>query len=667
MTAGRLRSVQRGRLPGTKRWLHRRFVIRGGVRPVPLLRGAIGLRRALLEAREIDHVALLLSRGWGNPEFAAAPELIAAVIRDVAGSRNAVVECGSGVTSVVLAAARKHLGTEVVTLEHDANWAATVERRLRVLGLHHDGVLVRPLENRDGASWYSVTRGDLPQRVGLAICDGPPASTRGGRMGILELLDRPWTPDVVLLDDTHRESERTLAEQVDGLGYSHEHMPASLGRSFARLTRVPTDVDSLNGSVTPASGPPMDIVFVAPECAPGEGLGRRGHYNEKVARLLARRGHSVTVLYAGAGAGERVVDAVRYVGMDLRLAERTPPAVTRRFDRPLRSIEFGLRCRRYIRSLAEPRPVVHVEVNGGAGVVVQVGSRVPTVLFLKGHMPTVNRLKHRRGAGQLITSTLEGLTFRTASTRYAPSDLVGRLYQTETRRRIRRIATPTDPSFDALADAPQSAAGPAPRFVFFTGTLEELKGVYLLAAAFAELVQRLPDATLTVIGRNTRQGGVDVREKMTSLLGEASERTRFVDFLSRADLADEIVRAGVVVLPSLFDNLPNALLESLQLGSLVVGTVGSSIDEVITDGVDGVLCAPTAPALLDAMFDAATRSDAATIRSNAIALAERFASDAVIPVLEDFLRTAAARQHPAAIRRGRRRPHARRLGPRRPD
>jgi glycosyltransferase involved in cell wall biosynthesis len=43
------------------------------------------------------------------------------------------------------------------------------------------------------------------------------------------------------------------------------------------------------------------------------------------------------------------------------------------------------------------------------------------------------------------------------------------------------------------------------------------------------------------------------------------------------------------VLPSLADNLPNALLESMGLGKVVVGTKGSSFDEVIEDGKDGFL------------------------------------------------------------------------------
>lgn len=650
-----LRSVLRGRFVRPKQWMHRQVYSRNSMSPLALLRGRMGLRRALLEEHEIERVASLLARGWGNPQYAAAPELLEEVIREVAGARNAVVECGSGATSVVLAAARKYLGMEVVTLEHDAKWAATVERRLRFLGLHHDAVLVRPLERRGAHTWYSTAGADLPQRVGLVICDGPPASTDGGRAGLVELLRRPWPPDVVLIDDTHREAERRLVGELESLGYVREERPASLGRAFDCLSRSASAAVQRSAAASAAPAAPLNLVFVAPECAPGEGLGRRGHYNEKIARLLAARGHDVTVLHMGSDGDAQCSDGVRFLGIGTPLTDHAPSSLKRRFQRPLRSIEFAWRCRRYIGSFERP-PLVHLEINGGVGAVLQVGLRAPTALRLKGHMPTVNRLKHRRGAGQAVTSLLEAISFRTAPVRYAPSDLVGRRYQRASRRRIWRIVTPTDPDFTPAVRGGERDADSGPRFLFFTGTLEELKGVYLLATAFPVVARRLPTATLTVIGRDSRHAGEGVRSRMSALLGDAAPRTRFVDFLGREELAAEICRADVVVLPSLFDNLPNALLEALQLGSLVVGTAGSSIDEVITDGVTGVLCEPTAPALADAMCRAATAPESSQSRYNVSALAARFAPEAVVPTLEALLHSA-ARDHPVSSRRPR---HARR-------
>ena len=50
-------------------------------------------------------------------------------------------------------------------------------------------------------------------------------------------------------------------------------------------------------------------------------------------------------------------------------------------------------------------------------------------------------------------------------------------------------------------------------------------------------------------------------------------------------------RAEAAVLPSLVDNLPNTVIESLTLGIPVIGTRGASIDEIVEQNVTGELVA----------------------------------------------------------------------------
>ena len=57
----------------------------------------------------------------------------------------------------------------------------------------------------------------------------------------------------------------------------------------------------------------------------------------------------------------------------------------------------------------------------------------------------------------------------------------------------------------------------------------------------------------------------------------------------RAALYALIRGAACTVLPSRIDNLPNSVLESLMLGTPVIGTRDSSIEELVEDGVTGVL------------------------------------------------------------------------------
>ncbi|MEN3123662.1 class I SAM-dependent methyltransferase [Janibacter sp. LM] len=150
---------------------------------------------------------------------ATAPTLAALVHharRMPAGS--AVLECGSGVSTLWLALALRRAGRgHCFALEHDAEhvrrtrtlletyevsgWATVVEAPLTTLTI---GGVER--------LWYDTA--ELPDdlSVGLLFVDGPPASTGShARYPALSALqDRLGENSTIVLDDTVREEERTI-------------------------------------------------------------------------------------------------------------------------------------------------------------------------------------------------------------------------------------------------------------------------------------------------------------------------------------------------------------------------------------------------------------------------------------------------------------------------
>jgi hypothetical protein len=126
-----------------------------------------------------DEALLELCVAWGN-EWMATSELLRATLDKCSGR---VLECGSGLTTLVLAAA----GCRVTALEHDPAYASHTLAMLERHGLSAD-VLCRPL--RDG--WYDFDGGDFD----CILVDGPPRA-KGDRMKVLE---RCWAP-VVIWDD----------------------------------------------------------------------------------------------------------------------------------------------------------------------------------------------------------------------------------------------------------------------------------------------------------------------------------------------------------------------------------------------------------------------------------------------------------------------------------
>ena len=133
-----------------------------------------------------------------------------------------VVECGSGVSTVLLARALRDAGGGMLhSLEHDPAWAARVRGLLEREGL--DGiatVIEAPLRPhplaRSRCGWYA---GEALRRlpgsdIDLLLVDGPPASEPGlgeARYPALPALaDRLATEAVVALDDVNRPGEAAV-------------------------------------------------------------------------------------------------------------------------------------------------------------------------------------------------------------------------------------------------------------------------------------------------------------------------------------------------------------------------------------------------------------------------------------------------------------------------
>ena len=150
--------------------------------------------------------------GWGNEDWSAQEEFLVSCSQYALASDGPLLECGSGLSTIVLGVIAQKNGSTVWSLEHNAEWAKRVARALRQYAISSVHLCVNPLRDYGEFAWYDPPFDSMPSNFATVICDGPPGDTKGGRYGLLPIMRSRLKPGAhILLDDSVRESERNVA------------------------------------------------------------------------------------------------------------------------------------------------------------------------------------------------------------------------------------------------------------------------------------------------------------------------------------------------------------------------------------------------------------------------------------------------------------------------
>lgn len=127
--------------------------------------------------------------------------------------------------------------------------------------------------------------------------------------------------------------------------------------------------------------------------------------------------------------------------------------------------------------------------------------------------------------------------------------------------------------------------------VIYVGVLTPLKGVHFLLQAFAQIASEYLQSGLLLIGKGENPEYAAQLEERVKNLG-LTDRVKFLGALVQADLAYQMGRARVLVLPSTSEGLGRVLLEAMLCGTPAIGSRVGGIPELIRDGENGYLVPP---------------------------------------------------------------------------
>lgn len=134
-------------------------------------------------------------------------------------------------------------------------------------------------------------------------------------------------------------------------------------------------------------------------------------------------------------------------------------------------------------------------------------------------------------------------------------------------------------------------------------------------------------------------GAGPLKSDLQTAAAKSNVAVCFKGVVSNADLATVYNQYGYYVLPSFHEGMPKTLLEAMACGCLCVGTDVNGINEVITDGVNGVLAkSPNSEDLAEAIRRAQQLDFSQLSRQATAHIRTHYAFSALIEKEADILR-----------------------------
>ena len=351
----------------------------------------------------------------------------------------------------------------------------------------------------------------------------------------------------------------------------------------------------------------LRIAFATPEYVTEHSFdGGLANYLHRVSRSLAQLGHDVHIVTLSTkNEDEFDHEGVMVHRVRLKPGWHTFNRLTR-YSLPttLHWLNFSIQTYRKLKRLHRHKPFALIQYPNYSSCGLFSIALLRTAHVVRASSQPGWNASVKRNLDSVLTGRLEALQYKLTRNIHAPS----RAIQQMLARDARLIRSPFYVETHDWDTTVYDQFLKDRKYVLYFGRFQLHKGFHTVAQALPRFLNQCPDAHVALIGRDMETSlassmAAYARAQCNGFAG----RLTIVENLPHRSLYPIINKARLVVLPSLIDNLPNACLEAMGLGRVVIGTTGPVFDELISDGVNGFLVPPDNPqALADKMIAAWT-------------------------------------------------------------
>jgi glycosyltransferase involved in cell wall biosynthesis len=339
----------------------------------------------------------------------------------------------------------------------------------------------------------------------------------------------------------------------------------------------------------------MKISFVTPEFITEDNYdGGLSNYLAKVGLGLKRLGHEVCIIVRS-----HTDEKLDWQGLDVYRVKIAGPPVPF-LNNLLREYRQGIDCLwqswKLNRSVAKINEQVKFDI-------IQYTSYTATGLFRIKCAPSVVRLSSydpllREAYGvkadlpRRLLEFIEKLAIKKSDAVFSPSQLLSKVAGERLKVPVDVIHSPFAEVSGTREHQPYLDLLKGKRYLLFFGTLGVLKGVGTIGEIIRPLLENHPDLFFVFVGKDAGFRGQPIIQEVWTQAGPSRGRVLYLGKMRQNQLVPIIENSLAAILPSHIDNFPNTCVEAMAAGRVVVGTRGTSFEELLEDGVSGFLAEP---------------------------------------------------------------------------
>lgn len=334
----------------------------------------------------------------------------------------------------------------------------------------------------------------------------------------------------------------------------------------------------------------MNILFVTGQFAGSardRALGGMARSVFKSAKGMQDRGHRVCILTVDAVSKEWNYQGIPIISVEAYYDNKDMSSIR---------LIYNVMQREYlieekIRELHKKEKIDVIQYTGWFGIGLLHYSKIPAVMRISSYTKVMLKRDYSRSRCCLL-SALEILAAKRMNYVFGPGKKVAQEFEKDLHRKVKVIETPYVRELDHCVIPACAKKIDGRKYILFFGRLSIEKGIYVIDKIIYRILKQYPDIYFVFAGLITTNNGERIDDRIKRSAAECRERIIFSGVVPRGELTYLIRNASFIIMPSILDNFPNTCAEAMDEGKIVIGTDGSSLEQFITDGYNGLLAKP---------------------------------------------------------------------------